>query len=343
MKLREIHIPSNLVIAIPKQLDFLIIVRGLAAVSVVYWHLGGYLDIENYLASFFVIPGRLAVWIFFMMSGYLVSHGLCYGRYNKSLKGLSRFYVNRFLRIYPLFLVVSLIALAIGYSDYSIDAAFIAKELLMLQWSHDYQLNGVFWTLGVEVHFYFLVPLLVFGSQMIIPRWLNWGICLYGLAIGSVWLFSKSDLFFGWDMRSIMGGITNFAVGIACAANKDRIISLGRKKYTVVILVVLVLIFIVYFNHHYAINSRMIIMSNFIGFGLIALHIVLEDRRIVVNWAVRVLLVIGVLSYGIYAWHGFLAKYAVLIDNVIGHLALAIAFGYVTYVTVEKPLIRFRQ
>ena len=65
MKLREIHIPSNLVIAIPKQLDFLIIVRGLAAVSVVYWHLGGYLDIENYLASFFVIPGRLAVWIFF--------------------------------------------------------------------------------------------------------------------------------------------------------------------------------------------------------------------------------------------------------------------------------------
>jgi peptidoglycan/LPS O-acetylase OafA/YrhL len=340
--MKTTSLTSNLFIAIPKKLDFLLIVRGLAAISVVYWHLSGHLDIENYLVSFIVIPGRLAVWIFFLMSGYLVSHGLYYGRYNKSFKGISRFYINRLLRIYPLFLVVSLVALTMSNSEYLIDAQFIAKELLLLQWNHEYQLNGVFWTLGVEIQFYFLVPLLVFGSQIIFPPWLNRGVCLYGLAIIAVWLYSKSYFFVSWDMRSIMGGMTNFVVGIACAINKNRIISLGRKKYSVVIFAFLVLIFIVYFNHNYAINAKMNFISNLIGFGLISLHIILEDRRIFVNRPVKILLVIGVLSYGIYAWHGLLTKYAVFTDNLIYHLLVAIALAYVTYVTIERPLMRFK-
>jgi uncharacterized membrane protein YcfT len=43
----------NLKINIPKNIDFLLIVRGLAAISVIYWHLGGYVDRDEYFASFF--------------------------------------------------------------------------------------------------------------------------------------------------------------------------------------------------------------------------------------------------------------------------------------------------
>ena len=38
-------------INIPRNIDFLLIVRGLAAISVIYWHLGGYLARDEYFAS----------------------------------------------------------------------------------------------------------------------------------------------------------------------------------------------------------------------------------------------------------------------------------------------------
>jgi len=106
----------------PSNVDFLLIVRGLAAISVIYWHLGGYLVRDEYIASFFVVPGRLAVWIFFMMSGYLVGHGLIYGRYQPDIKSIGRFLFNRLLRIYPIFLFVSFISMII--SNTSMDVGF---------------------------------------------------------------------------------------------------------------------------------------------------------------------------------------------------------------------------
>jgi len=95
-----------------KKLDLLLIVRGIVAILVAYWYLRGHIDKNNFLASFFIVPGRLAVWIFFMMSGYLIGYGLIHGgRYSKSLKGMRKFYINRIIRVYPIFLVLSLVGL----------------------------------------------------------------------------------------------------------------------------------------------------------------------------------------------------------------------------------------
>jgi len=147
----------NLSVNTPKHIDFLLIVRGLAAVSVIYWHLGGYLIRDDYILSFLIVPGRLAVWIFFMMSGYLIGYGLIYGRYRSTLKGIATFWFNRLLRIYPIFITVSIVAIIA--TNPIIDFNFISRELLVVQWNHDYLLNGVFWTLGLETHFYLIAPL----------------------------------------------------------------------------------------------------------------------------------------------------------------------------------------
>jgi peptidoglycan/LPS O-acetylase OafA/YrhL len=50
----------NFSVKIPDRIDFLLIVRGVAAISVIYWHLGGYLTRDEYFASFFIVPGSLA-------------------------------------------------------------------------------------------------------------------------------------------------------------------------------------------------------------------------------------------------------------------------------------------
>ncbi len=311
--------------------------------AVVYWHLGGYLDAQNYLASFFVMPGRLAVWIFFMMSGYLIGHGMIYGAYEKTFRGIRRFYINRLLRIYPIFFVVSIVSLLVSYSEYSVDLTFLAEQLFMLQWNHNYQLNSVFWTLGVEVHFYLIAPLLIFGAQMLFQERLNTGMGLYLLTLVLVLLYSQSEFFSTWDMRSIMGGITHFVTGIVCAINKDRLIALGKKRYAVAVLSVLVLLLLALFNHKYGINFVTTLISNLIGLGLISLHIILEDRKMPLNLLVRGLLIIGVLSYGIYAWHGFLAIYEIYMDNLSVHLLMAVMLAYLTYVFVERPLVSLKR
>ncbi len=45
-------IASKFSIRLPSNFDFLLMVWGIAAISVIYWLLRGYIEIENYWSSF---------------------------------------------------------------------------------------------------------------------------------------------------------------------------------------------------------------------------------------------------------------------------------------------------
>jgi len=90
-------------------LDLLLIVRGLAALSVVVWHTQGYKAIYPPALN---TSGRVAVWLFFGISGYVIAYGFVHGRYRLTPSELTSFYRNRFLRLYPLFIVLSALAWA---------------------------------------------------------------------------------------------------------------------------------------------------------------------------------------------------------------------------------------
>jgi len=330
----------------PKRVDVLLIVRGLASISVIFWHLGGYLMREDYLSSFFIVPGRLAVWLFFMMSGYLIGYGLIYGKYRESWDGIRRFYFNRLLRIYPIFLVVSLVSLILLYSDITVNLGFIAQEFLMLQWRHDYQLNEVFWTLGVEAHLYLIAPFLVFGFQAIFGKSKKW--LLYLIVLILFWLYAQTHVAsynknsVDWDIRSFMGGISHFTLGIMLAGYKDKIIQMGSKKFFIAFVSLLTLTFLMYFNHKNDLSFDKVIVSHLIGAGIIMLHVVVESRAIKAGFGVKLLMILGVLSYGIYAWHGLLTINGIFVDNLLVHLALCLILAYTTYLLVERPLLAFR-
>ena len=38
----------------------------------------------------------------------------------------------------------------------------ILPEIFMTQFNHSYQLNSVFWTLGIEMQFYLIAPLIIY-------------------------------------------------------------------------------------------------------------------------------------------------------------------------------------
>jgi len=103
-------------------------------------------------------PGQWAVVSFYTLSGLLME------RQSRKL-GTSGFYWDRLLRIYPLYLVVLLLAAIENHPSWIESIANIA--LLPLNYSYFTGINILIapaWSLACEAHFYLLVPLLVLCS-----------------------------------------------------------------------------------------------------------------------------------------------------------------------------------
>src|SRR5258705_9507951 len=73
------------------------LMRFLLAMAVVVGHMASSMD-----TAYALIPGTLAVEVFFSISGFYMSLILT-GKYHDR----TTFYVNRFLRLYPVYLIVS--------------------------------------------------------------------------------------------------------------------------------------------------------------------------------------------------------------------------------------------
>jgi peptidoglycan/LPS O-acetylase OafA/YrhL len=105
--------------------------------------------------------GYVGVDLFFVLIGFLIS-GLLYAEYQKrGAISFRRFFIRRGIKIYPAFyamlLVTFIVQLAAGkLSGWGADA----REILFVQdykpaiWLHC-------WSLGVEEHFYILLPILL--------------------------------------------------------------------------------------------------------------------------------------------------------------------------------------
>jgi peptidoglycan/LPS O-acetylase OafA/YrhL len=324
--------------------DLLLIVRGIASLSVVLWHAGGYL---GPYPAWMNIPGRTAVWLFFGISGYVIAYGFVHGRYSLSKTDLRDFYVNRFLRIYPIFLTLTLLGWATeivrtGVSPLSI--VDLPPQILAIQFNQDYLLNGVFWTLGIELHFYLLAPLLAipFLDQRR-SRYLWFPLGLYAASI--LWsVFAALKLGWSFDGRNIVACLPHFLAGmIGCrmAAHMQHDASrFWRALLSAILLIVLT-------NHLY---------HDFPRYFWSPIGIVLTDAAIVslvvahASWAgrktapVAALTALGTLSYGLYAWHGYWLKtIPSLVNSVVLLIALSLISAYLTYRGIELSALKLKR
>jgi peptidoglycan/LPS O-acetylase OafA/YrhL len=120
-------------------------------------------------------PGHVGVRLFFVLSGFLIT-GILLGcrrraeeRSERRSALMRRFYVRRFLRIYPLYYAVLLVIVAIGIEPTRTVWPWLASYTSNIYisvhhaWIGD---AGIFWTLAVEEQFYVVWPLLV----LFVPR-----------------------------------------------------------------------------------------------------------------------------------------------------------------------------
>jgi peptidoglycan/LPS O-acetylase OafA/YrhL len=160
-----------------KRIGILDSFRFLAIISVMLYHYTCRWDSLYPYGKFFrqaFLYGNLGVEFFFIISGFVISYTL------ENTAGLSAFFKNRFIRLFPPMLFWSIITFSVVAF---LDTSFIfppshqLKNLLfsltfinpyigtVLFKNQLYWLNGSYWSLWVEVQFYVIAALLFFFNK----------------------------------------------------------------------------------------------------------------------------------------------------------------------------------
>lgn len=151
------------------RLDPLLALRGFACLMVVVMHCApprNAITLRGFDLSWLTFShGMVAVWIFFVLSGYLMGKAFYSERYATDVSGFLNFIRNRALRILPLYYFAVLILTLFVYPSwlkmenwgYLLRVCTFTYDL-SVQIQHGLAYNGVFWSLSTEVQFYLLVP-----------------------------------------------------------------------------------------------------------------------------------------------------------------------------------------
>lgn len=148
-------------ILIHNRLDNLDALRGLCAILVFFQHalplklLGSGFFLNT--PTFYIDIGRIGVGAFFLVSGYVIPFSI---RENSTLRS---FWIGRLFRLWPAYIVSIVLALMLNVEESrSLAPSSMILNLTMLQQFFGVRnILGVFWTLQIELIFYFVISLML--------------------------------------------------------------------------------------------------------------------------------------------------------------------------------------
>jgi len=192
--------------------------------------------------------GNMAVYVFFVLSGYWIAR-MWTGRYGKSERPFSTFYLSRSLRLIPTFVMVNFFTVLVWLfvlkqdiveaSQDNLLHAVISNTLIVGYASLETQFLVPAWSLDIEIQFYILAPILV----PLILRWPVQALVASALlAIGAFATFGN-DLILAGGHGTILAYLVFFIVGMATALMKWRVpawlsrISLGGG-FAIILLII---------------------------------------------------------------------------------------------------------
>lgn len=140
--------------------------RGIAVLLVVWYHVWEISWLPAPAALAFVpATGFFGVTLFFFLSGFVISYPFARARAGASRPpSWPHFYGRRFTKIVPSYVLSIAVAYAIGYAQQQPNASpgpdLLTHLLFVHTWFPDRfgTINGVLWTLAVEVEFYCIFP-----------------------------------------------------------------------------------------------------------------------------------------------------------------------------------------
>ena len=313
------------------------------------------------------IPGGLGVYVFFVISGFLITRLLFVELRATGWVSLPLFYARRILRLYPVILLytamVLSLAVATGRPYNAIEPAsalgYFANYWYAYLDAHNLapQLPfAMFWSLSIEEHFYILFPLtfmLLNGqSKRLLPVLLGLAVACLGLRVVGGWLHPEAlgtVRFYAetqYRLDSIGFGV---ALAIACetAAGRQFLRRLAQPLPAAAALVVIFACLLIrdpWFREtlRYTLLGgaiSVVVAAVLFGsrFGLV--HRVLNTA--ILRW-------VGRLSYSLYVWHGGVAFFLPTQDGPAWqHAGLCLLVSglvaTVSYYGVEQPCLSFRK
>ena len=284
------------------------------------------------MPSFYLDLGRIGVGAFFLVSGYVIPFSI------KENSTLRSFWIGRLFRLWPAYIVAIVLAVTFNVEDArSLGAFAIALNLTMLQQFFGVKnVLGVFWTLQIELIFYFLISLMLLAK--VIHDYRKVRIAFY-ISLASAIFFSLVRFFFEIKIPvalPIALSLMFFATDLRFSRLKAE--SVSRFRFAALVLTLVV-------TCQFAYSANLGPDDNPYRFMLayvvaICLFIFFEKCAAVPGY----LVFFGSISYSFYLMHPIVLKFFhVEIFNV---LSMAIAFLLTVGVSalswwfIEKPFQR---
>jgi peptidoglycan/LPS O-acetylase OafA/YrhL len=310
-----------------------------------------------------IVPGRLGVDIFFLLSGYLITLLLLREHAKTGAISLKLFYMRRALRIFPPMYAILGATLALLWLSHQMAGITRAGLYSQLFYYQNYNFHGgiipelgPLWSLAVEEHFYiFFPPLMV----LLLARFEDYGdiakalLGLCGLIL--VWrccvvAFMPNGMQWARDASDTRADSILYGCVLACleqTAIPGRLFERRRlERYILPGCVATLLLTLLARNPIFRETARYTLQALAIA-PLLYYVVHFPETRVGKLLNTRVLSYIGVLSYSLYLLHA-----AVLLQMqrvVHGRLKVAvlalpvtIALGVLTRILIEKPAEKLR-
>ena len=306
---------------------------GLRAVSIlaVVWHHTP----EHFPALSIASRGFLGVDLFFVISGFLIVTLLLRERRRTGTTSLRKFYVRRFLRIFPPYYAMLAVVAVAAYSGRGSEAAAIRRDLpyALLYLSNLVPMSSLLsitWSLAVEEQFYLVVPALAKYTRRAFPAIVALAYLLLILPPFGVLPDVKLPAFF----RETTFGPILLGVGLALVLDSPR----GHRWVSRVLGYRLSPVFagalvLVACSHPAADISgwpRLAIHGSLLA--LVASCVVTERHAAAPFLALWPMRRIGAVSYGIYLYH-LLVRHGVAKVMSLGGVSSSIVFFAATALT----------
>lgn len=313
------------------------VLRAISVIAVFLFHTG------------YAPNGYLGVDVFFVISGYLITHILWQNAGPNF--SLWNFYKRRIRRIVPLLLMVITTSLAWGFmvmlpddfenlSQSVIATLLFINNLLLYLTTHDYwAVANEFkplmhtWSLGIEEQFYLIYP---WVFVLIKNRtYLLWFLMVSIIVSFGLYLrfFPSAETFYFLPFRWFEIGIGGILALTGIQYRVNSILRLGAVLFLVSI-----------FFIELANGMDILLVPMAVVLTLAFLGYRDNSARLAGILGNEMLVVIGKWSYGIYLWHQILlafTKYYLVVELGVKHVVLiavsTLALSGITYYFIEQP------
>ncbi|QRK82844.1 acyltransferase [Pseudomonas granadensis] len=318
-------------------------IRGLACLMVLCAHVPGFFFPE--IAGYFSGTGKYGVWLFFVLSAFLLTSKFARNGFSKS--ELVGYALGRFLRIVPLFLIVVILYWYFNVAGISAADDVIKAITFRQGYSH-------LWTIPVEFKFYFFLPFIAFSFILVERRLGALAVTIFALLMVAAhqlswpyWMTPENSISTHWYIPSFIFGCYA-AVSIEW---HDKHLS-SRMATGLAVAVVILLLGLSPGGRNILFGMPLDgwLMNKFIylSFLWMVFILALANGRGPIGSMMQSILLkkLGAWSYSIYLIHWiFYQKLSLLHKGGLYALLAffgAIAAGAAMYFFVESPIERFR-